>query len=69
MNTAILIMVLLIKKLINADYSALTEEIESSHKAPKLKAGDRVTVTKYKNIFRKDYTKTWSKKCFWLILC
>ena len=31
---------------IDADYSALTEEIESSQKAPKLNVGDRVRTTK-----------------------
>ena len=31
----ILIIILLIKKPINADYSALTEKIETSRKAPK----------------------------------
>ena len=30
------------KKPIDADYSALTEDIESSHKAPKFKSCDRV---------------------------
>ena len=30
----------------DADFSALTEEIESSHKAPKFKVGDRVRITK-----------------------
>ena len=34
-----------------ADYYVLTEEIESSHKAPKFKVGDRVRIKKYKNIF------------------
>ena len=41
------------KKTIDADYSALTEEIESRHKAPKFKVGDRVSIIKYKNIFSK----------------
>ena len=48
------------KKHVDPDYSALTEEIESSHKAPKCKVGDRVKTTKYKNIFSKVYTKNWS---------
>ena len=38
------------KKPIHADYSFLTEEIELSHKAPKFKVGNRVRITKYKNI-------------------
>ena len=44
------------KKPIDPDYSALTEEIESNHKAPKFKVCDRVRTTKYKNIFSKRYT-------------
>ena len=52
------------RKPIHADYSAFSEEFESSHKAPKFKVGDRVTTTKYKNIFSKDYTKNWSKEIF-----
>ena len=57
------------KKLINADCSALTSEIESIRKAPKFKAGNRFKIIKYKNIFSKGYTNNWSKKHLWLILC
>ena len=45
------------KKPIDADYSALAEEIEKNPKAPKFKAGDRVRTAKYKDIFSKDYTE------------
>ena len=48
----------------NADYSALTEEIESSHKSSKFKVSDTVRITKYKNIFSKVYTKNWSREIF-----
>ena len=41
----------------DADYSALNEDIESSCKAPKFKVGDTVRITKYKNIFSKGYTE------------
>ena len=41
------------KKPINADYSALTEKIETNPKAPKFKVNGRVRITKYKNIFSK----------------
>ena len=41
------------KKAVDTDYSALTEEIEFSHKAPKIKVGERVRITKYKKILRK----------------
>ena len=52
------------EKPIDADYSALTEEIESSHKAPKFKVGDRVRIIKYKNIFSKGYIEHWSREIF-----
>ena len=44
------------KKLISADYSALTEQIETNAKASKFKVNDRVRITKYENIFSKGYT-------------
>ena len=51
------------KKPINADYSALTEKIETNPKAPKFK--DRVRITKYKNIFSsKGYSQNWSREMF-----
>ena len=50
------------KKPINADYCALTENIESNPKAPKFKVNDRVRITKYKNIFSKGYTENWSRE-------
>ena len=31
--------------------------MQSSHKAPRFTIGDRVTITKYKNVFGKAYTK------------
>ena len=39
------------KKLIYADYSALTEKIETNLKASKFKVNNRAGNTKYKNIF------------------
>ena len=45
------------KKGTDADYSVLTEEIEWSHKVPKLKVGDRARITKYKNFFSKGDTQ------------
>ena len=41
------------KKPINADCSALTENIESNLKASKFKLNDRVRITKYKNFLGK----------------
>ena len=52
------------KKSINANYFALTENIETSPKGPKFKVNDRVSITKYKNIFSKDYTENWSREIF-----
>ena len=39
------------KKPINANYSVLTEKIETNSKARKSKVNDRVRVTKYKNVY------------------
>ena len=47
-------------KPINADYSALTEKIETNPTAPKFKVSDRVRITKYKNI--RGFTENWSKE-------
>ena len=49
------------KKLANADYTVLNEESDTNPIAPKFKVGDRVRITKYKNIFSKDYTENWLK--------
>ena len=49
------------KKPINADYSGLTEKIETNSRALKFKVNDRVRITKYKNIFSKDYTENSSR--------
>ena len=40
----------------------MIEEIKSTHEAPKFKVGDRVRITKYKNIFSKGYTENWSRE-------
>ena len=56
------------KNPINADWSALTEEIDKNPKSPKLKVGDRVRITKYKNIFSKNYAENWSIEIF-VIYC
>ena len=49
------------KKAITADYSALTEKIETNFKAPKFKVNDKIRVTKCKNILSKGYTENWSR--------
>ena len=37
---------------------------EIDNKNPKLKIGDAVRISKYKNIFAKDYTPNWSEEVF-----
>ena len=54
----------MLKKPIDADYSALSEENEMNLKAPNFKIGDRVIITKYKNIFSKGCTKRWLIEIF-----
>ena len=63
----------IIKKPINADYSPLTEKIETNHKTPKFKVNDRVRITKYKNIFSKVTLKISQEKyllsiMFWKLI-
>ena len=41
------------KKPFDVDYSALTEKIESVHKALKFKVRDRIRITKHKNSLAK----------------
>ena len=55
------------KESIDADYSALTEEIEANPKVAKFEVGDRVRITKYKNIFSRCCTE--KNEYLWLILC
>ena len=45
------------KKPVKADYSTLTEKIETNPKAPKFKVNDRVKITKYKNILHLKLVK------------
>ena len=54
------------KNPINADYSALTEKIETNPKAPKFKVNDRVRITTYKSIFGKGYIENWSREIFFI---
>ena len=37
---------------------------EVNDKDPKFKVGDHVRISKYKNIFAKDYTPNWSEEIF-----
>ena len=55
------------KKPINVEYSALTEKIETNHKAPKFKVNDKVRITKHKNILLNVPLKISQKKYLLLI--
>ena len=63
-NTIILIIVLLVKKPIDVDFSALTTDIQSSHKTSKAIVGDTARITKYSDTFTKDITGNWSREIF-----
>ena len=52
------------KKPINADYSTLTQKIETNPKAPNFKVDNGVRITKYRNIFSKDYAENWLREIF-----
>ena len=52
------------KKFISADYSTLTEKIETNSIAPNVKVNDRVRIFNYKSILNKDYTENWSRELF-----
>ena len=56
----------MVKKPVDANCSALTEEIETNPKALKFKVGDRVRITKYKNIISKGFTKFGREKYFFI---
>ena len=38
--------------------------MEVNSKSSKFKVGDRIKITKYKNLFSKGYTESWSKEIF-----
>ena len=46
------------------DNTYINIDKEINNKDPKFKAGDRVRISKYKNIFAKGYTPNWSKEIF-----
>ena len=54
------------KKPIDANYSALAEEIKSSHQGPTFKIVNRARKNKYKNIASKGCTEIWSREIFLL---
>ena len=46
------------------DNSYINADKEINNKDPKFKFGDRVRISKYKNIFAKGYTPNWSEEVF-----
>ena len=46
------------------DNTYINFEKEVNNKDPKLKVGDSVKISKYKNIFAKGYTPNWSEEVF-----
>ena len=46
------------------DHSFVEYFEESNKKDPKFKVGDKVRISKYKNIFAKDYTPNWREEVF-----
>ena len=52
------------KSPIKADYSALTEKIETNPKDPKFRVNSGVRIIKYKNNFSKSGTENWSREIF-----
>ena len=46
------------------DNTYINADKETNDKDPKFKVGDRVRISKYKNIFAKGYTANWSEEIF-----
>ena len=46
------------------DNAYINADKEINNKDPKFKVGDRVRISKYKNIFAKGYTPNWSEEVF-----
>ena len=65
MNTIILIIILLLKKLLGL----IIEENETNPESCKITVGDIVRITNYMSIFSKSYTKNESEELFVVILC
>ena len=46
------------------DNAYINTDKEINYKYPKFKVGDRVRISKYKNIFAEGYTPNWSEEVF-----
>ena len=53
MNAIKVVIIILVENATDVGSSALTEEIKTNIKASKFNVGDRVRITKYKNLFSK----------------
>ena len=49
---------------VTGDHCAEYNEDPSNKKDPKVKVGDNIRISKYKNFFAKGYTPNWSKEVF-----
>ena len=47
-----------------AEYNGVAFNEESNEKDPKFKVGDHVRISKFKNVFAKEYTPNWSEEIF-----
>ena len=47
-----------------AEYNGIAFNEESNEKDPKFKVGDRVRISKFKNVLAKGYTPNWSEELF-----
>ena len=55
----------IIMKPIDVKYNTyINTDQEINNKDPNFKVGDHVRISKYKNIFAKDYTQNWSEEVF-----
>ena len=46
----------------DSTYINIDKEVKDNN--PKFKVGDHVRISKYKNVFAKDYTPNWSEEVF-----
>ena len=53
-----------LSKLVDEYDDMYHQSIDKRPKASKFKVGDKVSITKYKNVFSKGYPGNWSKEIF-----
>ena len=53
-----------IKPVDNKSGNSVEYNVNSNDKGPKFQEGDYVRISKYKNIFAKGYTPSWSEEVF-----